>query len=120
LADTPPPYPHASDFQGEETCRGTNPGLASPSVERRLRGLRQAALHVEGLLRGRTDSGSPRPFLSPLHFKLDGLTLLQAVEIQLLKATAMEEDLLTICGSNETESTITDNSLNCPLHSHLG
>ena len=75
---------------------------------------------MEGFLRGRTDGGSSRPLLSPLHIKIDRLTFLQAVEVQLLKAAAMEEYLLTIRRPNEPESTVSNDPFDCPLHSHLG
>jgi hypothetical protein len=52
--------------------------------------------------------------------ELDGLAFSQAVKIELLQATAVEKNFLPLCGSNEPETSVPDNSLDCSLHSHLG
>ena len=64
----------------------------------------------------RTNADSPWSLLPALHFKLDVLSLFQTVEIELLEAAAMEENLLSVSRSNETKAAITNNSLDCTLH----
>ena len=68
----------------------------------------------------RTHAGSPGSFISSLHIEFDAYPLLQSVEVETLKAAAVEEYLLALRSADKSKPTITDNSLDCPLHGHLG
>ena len=54
------------------------------------------------------------PLLRALHVELNFLSFLQGIKIDLLKATAVEEDLPAIVGMDEPESTVANKLLNCP------
>ena len=67
----------------------------------------------------RAHASRARAFFASFHFKLDGFTLSQTVEVQLLQAGPMEENLLSVSGANEAKTAITDYPFDRPLHSHL-
>jgi len=48
--------------------------------------------------------------------KLDALPFLESVEVELLKAAAMEEYFFSILGLDEPEPSVVDDLLNCSLH----
>ena len=55
-----------------------------------------------------------------LHLKFNACPLFQSVEVESLKAAAVEEYFLALGSADKPEPTITDDSLNSPLHGHLG
>jgi len=74
---------------------------------------------IGNLLRTRTNADSPWSFLAALHLKFNRFAFLQPIKVELLKAAPMEEHLLAISRTNEPESAVTDDSLDCALHRHL-
>ena len=79
----------------------------------------RAELTAEQALLRRLYHCGTRPLLAPFHFKFNGLAFMKPVEIELLQATAMEEDLLSIRRPDKPESAISNDSFNRPLHRHL-
>ena len=71
------------------------------------------------LLRSGPNVRSPGSFFTALHFKLHRFAFFQSVEIKLLKAAAMEKDLLPIRGTNKPKSAVANDPLDCALHTHL-
>jgi len=57
-----------------------------------------------------------RPLIPAFYLKLDALAFLESVEVELLKAAAMEEDFFSILGLDEPEPSVVDELLNCSLH----
>ena len=68
----------------------------------------------------RTHRRSSGPFVSSLHLKFDARSLFQSVEVESLKAAAVEEYFLALGSADKPEPTVTDDSLDSPLHGHLG
>ena len=79
-----------------------------------LRREKQGVLHL-----GRAHARRARPFFAAFHFKLDGFTFSQTVEIQLLQAGPMKENLLSVSAANKPKTAIPDYPFDRPLHSHL-
>jgi len=68
----------------------------------------------------RTHRRSSRTLVPSLHLKFDAGPLFQSVEVESLKAAAVEEYFLALGSADKPEPTVTDNSLDSPLHGHLG
>ncbi len=66
-----------------------------------------------------TYTDGSRTLLPSLQLELDVLAFLQTVKVELLEATAVEENLLPVSGPNEPKSAVADNPLDCPLHKDL-
>ena len=68
----------------------------------------------------RTHARGSRPFIPSLHFQFDAYSLLQSVEVKTLKAAAVEKHLLALSGADKPKPSVTDDSLDSPMHGHLG
>ena len=68
----------------------------------------------------RTHRRSSGALVPSFHLKFDACPLFQSVEVETLKAAAVEEYFLALGSADKPETTVTDNSLDSPLHGHLG
>jgi hypothetical protein len=72
------------------------------------------------LASARTHCRSSGTLVPSLHLKFDACSLFQSIEVESLKAAAVEEYFFALGSADKPEPTVTDDSLDSPLHGHLG
>lgn len=113
------PAPPRDDSMGSDSGQ-SYPGCLLPPIAPEERGCWSALRSPAALGPTRTDGCSSRTFIPSFHFKFDACPLFQCVKVESLKAAAVEEYFLAFGGAYKPEPTVTDDSLDCPLHGHLG